>query len=160
MMGLPKSNSITNILSLYSTGRRKAANQTDLEYKILSKKANWKSIFLSDQGPISQVQSCLNKHTQSVLLLVTRPKTQQVVLLKLQKHQPARTVKHPEELSRTQDGLNRLEKWSKPSKIKFNTAKYKESCLDFKRNLQMHKTIKSRNARLAAVQQKRMSKLQ
>lgn len=83
----------------------------------------------------------MNKHTHSALLLQTRAKTQQLVLLKLQR-QLARSVKHPEELSRIQDGLNRLEKWSKPSKIKFNTAKYKESHLDCKRNLQMHKIIK------------------
>lgn len=84
-----------------------------------------------------------------MLLLLTRAKTQQAVLLKLQRHQPARSVKHPEELSRTQDSLNRLQKWSKNSKMKFNTTKYKESHLDFKRNLQLHKTIKSKNARLA-----------
>lgn len=160
-MDLPKSNPInqrTFLLSFYSTGRRKAVNPTDLRYKILFDRANWKSTFLLDQGPITWVQSCLKKHTRSALLL-TRVKTQQAVLLKLQTHQPARSVKHSEELSRTQDGLNKLEKWSKISKIKFNTAKYKESHLDFKRNPQMHKT-KRKNIRPAAVLQKRMSRLQ
>lgn len=43
-----------------------------------------------------------------MLLLLTRAKTQQVILLKLQRHQPARSVKYPEELSRTQDGLKKI----------------------------------------------------
>lgn len=46
--------------------------------------------------------------------------------------------------------LNILKKWSKTTTVKFNTAMYKESHLGFKRNLQMHKTIESKNARLAA----------
>jgi len=35
-------------------------------------------------------------------------------------------VKYSKELSRTQDGLNKLEKWSKISEMKFNRARYKE----------------------------------